>query len=396
MSIFPAGWQVQPLHQVCSEIVDCLNKTAPVVDGPTPYKMIRTTNVKNGRVNLEETRFVDEAVYRKWTRRFKPRRHDVILTREAPLGEVGLLRSDEHVFLGQRTMAYRADPKKLDQRFLYYSLLGPTLQAQIRMYGAGSTVEHMRVPQAESLLIPFPDLASQQKIAAILSAYDDLIANNQRRIALLERMAEDIYREWFVRLRFPGHEQVKIEKVVPQGWSVRNLGDVLKLCYGKALKDKVRLPGVIPVYGSGGVVGTHSVALAEGPGIVVGRKGNVGSIFWSEVAFFPIDTVYYVRSDTSLYHLVFLLRSMNFINNDAAVPDLSRQQAYANKLLFPPKELINQFTSKVKSLFEMRRVLSAQIEQLKATRDALLPRLISGQLHLDGLDIQFPPGMARG
>lgn len=276
--------------------------------------------------------------------------------------------------------------------FVKYCL--DTYKTQMQSISQGTTQDNMSQGKLLSLKFRIPDFQTQQKIAAILSAYDDLIANNQRRIALLERMAEDIYREWFVRLRFPGHEQIRIEKGVPQGWTISSLGDVLELCYGKALKDEARLPGDIPVYGSGGVVGTHSAALVEGPGIVVGRKGNVGSIFWSDIAFFPIDTVYYVRSDVSLHFLVFLLRSMNFINNDAAVPGLSRQQAYANELLLPPEELINQFTAEVKSLFEMRRVLSAQIEQLQATRNALLPRLISGQLAVDGLDIRYPPGMA--
>src|SRR5690606_13404574 len=115
------------------------------------------------------------------------------------LGEVGLLRTEENVFLGQRTMLYRADPKQLDQHYLYYSMIGPYVQAQIHGQGNGSTVEHLRVPDAEKLKIPVAPLNAQKKIAAILTAYDDLIENNQRRIALLEKMAEEIYREWFVR-----------------------------------------------------------------------------------------------------------------------------------------------------------------------------------------------------
>ncbi|MEP7217341.1 MAG: restriction endonuclease subunit S, partial [Bacteroidota bacterium] len=190
--------------------------------------MIRTSNVKSGRVDLSEARYVDEAVFQKWTRRLLPKRNDVILTREAPLGEVGLLRTDESVFLGQRTMVYRADEKHLNQIFLYYSLLGPTLQSQIATLGSGSTVEHVRVPDAEKLKIPMPAIEVQKKIAAILSAYDDLIENNKRRIALIEKMAEEIYREWFVRMRFPGYENVVFEKGIPDGWEVKRLGDILE------------------------------------------------------------------------------------------------------------------------------------------------------------------------
>nr|WP_295775573.1 restriction endonuclease subunit S [Rhodoferax sp.] len=306
-------------------------------------------------------------------------------------------RGDTTVLCASFCRHLRLDQSKYDPQYVFF-----VLQA---LYGAGYmavfNIQHTGVSRFQytsfkkHTVLEMPKLATQRKIAAILSAYDDLIANNQRRITLLERMAEDIYREWFVHLRFPGHQNVGRDRGIPAGWSVRSLGDVLELCYGKALKDEDRQSGTIPVYGSGGVVGTHSASLVDGPGIVVGRKGNVGSVFWSERAFFPIDTAYFVRSATSLYYLVFLLRSMNFINNDSAVPGLSRQQAYSNKLLFPPDRLIEDFTAKVKVLFDAKRVLSEQTAVLKTTRDALLPRLISGKLSVDALDIRFPPGMVE-
>ena len=175
MKQFPESWRSEPANSVCAEIVDCLNKTAPVVEHDTGFRMIRTTNVRYGRVDVEETRFVEEAVFNKWTRRARPRRGDIILSREAPLGEVGLLRSDAKVFLGQRTILYRADPNKLDQQFLYYQMIGPYVQAQIHGQGSGSTVAHLRVPDAETLEIPVAPLDAQKNIGGILSAYDELI-----------------------------------------------------------------------------------------------------------------------------------------------------------------------------------------------------------------------------
>lgn len=393
MHIFPESWIIYEANTICTEIVDCVNKTAPVVDVNTGYRMIRTTNVRDGWIDLTDTKFVEAAVFQKWTRRVLPRRGDIVLTREAPLGEVGLIRSDEKVFLGQRTMLYRADPKKLNQQFLYYSLLGSYLQGQIRGQGSGATVEHLRVPDAEKLAIPVAPLNVQKKIAAILSAYDDLIENNRRRIALLEKMAEEIYREWFVRMRFPGHEKVKIVKGVPEGWEVKKLGSVLELCYGKALKDDDRVPGEFHVYGSSGVVGTHNEALVKTPGLIVGRKGNVGSIYWSDRGFFPIDTVYFVKSELPNSFLYFLLRSMNFINNDAAVPGLNRSQAYSNLFFLPPAQLIKRYVEIADSQFKMKQILTRKNEYLTSMRDKLLPRLISGKLSVENLDIRFPPSM---
>ncbi|MCC6727528.1 MAG: restriction endonuclease subunit S, partial [Saprospiraceae bacterium] len=212
------NWSTAPLNEVCEHIVDCVNKTAPVVEYATPYKMIRTSNVKEGKILLDNVRYVSKEVFKKWSRRLELRKNDVILTREAPLGEIGLLRDPKNIFLGQRLMIYRANPEKLYQLFLYYSFQDSYLQGQIRGLGSGSTVEHIRVPDAERLLIELPPLTTQRRIADILSAYDDLIENNQRRIAILEKMAQNLYQEWFVRLRFPGHEQVKVVDGVPERW----------------------------------------------------------------------------------------------------------------------------------------------------------------------------------
>ena len=106
-------WPMVAIEDVCELIVDCVNKTAPVVDRVTPYRMIRTTNVRNGRIDLTECRHVDEATYKTWTRRAQLQFGDVVLTREAPIGEVGFVTEAEGVFLGQRLMQYRANPKVL-------------------------------------------------------------------------------------------------------------------------------------------------------------------------------------------------------------------------------------------------------------------------------------------
>lgn len=254
-----------------------------------------------------------------------------------------MIRTHEPVFLGQRLYHFRADPQRLDGRFLLYALLGPDLQSQIRSFGSGSTVEHMRLEDIELLEICAPDLAAQRDIAELLGAYDDLIENNLRRIRILEDMARAIYREWFVHFRFPGHEGVAMVESelgpIPQNWGVRRLGHVVELLYGKALKESDRRPGQIAVFGSSGVIGSHSEALVPGPGIVVGRKGNVGSVHWSAGDYWPIDTVFYVRSALPLRFLYWDLRHKKFLNSDAAVPGLNREQAYSLPTICPPSDL---------------------------------------------------------
>ena len=192
-------WPLVRVEDVCSLIVDCVNKTAPVSEQPTPFRMIRTTNVRNGRIDLSECKFVDEETFKKWTRRAEVRAGDVILTREAPIGEVGAVPDAEGLFLGQRLMQYRADRSKLDQRFLLYSFLSPQLQHQFGSHeGSGSVVSHIRVGDCFKFELRLPPLPAQQKIGEILGALDDKIDLNRRINQTLEAMAQAIFKSWFI------------------------------------------------------------------------------------------------------------------------------------------------------------------------------------------------------
>lgn len=232
-------WETYKLKQLCSEIVDCVNKTAPTSDVPTPYKMLRTSDIRDGKINLENLNCVTKEVYEKWTRRGKLQKGDVIFTREAPLGEVGLVREEKNYFLGQRLVLFRANNKMCDGRFLMYSLLWHDNKQAIISKGVGSTVAHLRVPECENIEIKVPDLDAQHRIADILSAYDDLIENNQKQIKLLEEAAQRLYKEWFVDLRFPGYENTKIVDGVPEGWSKSTVGNICKLRKVVITPDKI-------------------------------------------------------------------------------------------------------------------------------------------------------------
>jgi type I restriction enzyme S subunit len=255
----------------------------------------------------------------------------------------------------------------------------------------GSTVDRIPIITFPKFEVKLPPLSVQRKIAAILSAYDDLIEVNTRRIALLEEMAAGLYREWFVRFRFPGHERVRMVEsavgLVPEGWEVVRLGDMVELAYGKGLKADKRMPGTVPVYGSAGVVGYHNESLVKGPGIIVGRKGNVGSIFWSDVDFFPIDTVFYIQTNLELHYVFYALHDQHFINSDAAVPGLSRNQAYLNSFLVPDHDTMSAFAEFVAPIFAQTCNLRQQNANLRRTRDLLLPRLVSGEVDVSKLEI---------
>ena len=310
---------------------------------------------------------------------FKVEPPGVVTGRSGSLGTVQLVREP---YWPHNTSLWVRDFKGNDPRFVYYRLQ----ELDLARFNAGAGVPTLNRNHLDSLEVDVPPLPVQLRVAGILSAYDDLIENNQRRIQTLETMARALYREWFVEFRFPGHE--RLPRVasrfgdIPKGWETKKLGDIIELKYGKALKKTKRCDGECPVFGSSGIVGYHDKSLVKGPGIIVGRKGNVGSVFWSDEDFFVIDTAYYVTSSVPLRFLFYDLQTKNFINNDAAVPGLNRHQAYALEILTPPPPLIERFCKLADNFEHQASTLRRQIKNLRCTRDLLLPRLLSGQVAL--------------
>lgn len=288
----------------------------------------------------------------------------------------------------QRTYVIRSiDEGVLNNRYLFYAL---QLELDLlQSLSTGSATKFLTLTILNALKLRIPSLSDQNRIVSILGAYDDLIENNTRRIEILEEMAWRLYEEWFVQFRFPGYEGAAFKEsevgLIPKGWDLVRLGDCVELAYGKALKAQDRVPGEYSVYGSSGVVGTHCESLVEGPGIVVGRKGNVGSVFWSDASFFPIDTTYYVRSEVPFSYVYFNLQRQRFLNNDAAVPGLNREQAYALPFLLPEQDLLSRFSAEWETIYGLLRRLECINVNLRAQRDLLLPKLISGEIDVSAI-----------
>lgn len=279
------------------------------------------------------------------------------------------------------TIRARVTSPEVDKRFISFLVRSGVVRRSLSASGSGTNISNLNQDILARLKFDLPPLPIQKRIAAILSAYDDLIEVNTRRIAILEEMARRIYEAWFVRHQCPGGDGTR-----PVEWRSGKLGDVLALRYGKALKATERRGGPVAVYGSGGIVGWHDSALVRGPGIVVGRKGTVGSIYLSPIDFFPIDTAYFVETEKPLLYIHQLLQTYTFESNDAAVPGLNREYALTRKLLIPPDPLLKSYAETVTPLYELLHTLQRQNTNLRAQRDLLLPRLVSGKLDVSTVD----------
>ena len=358
-----------------------LGEIADVFDGPhaTPKKtthgpwFLSISSLSSGRLDLSQSAHLSEEDYVIWTRRVTPREGDVLFSYETRLGEAAMMPAGLRACLGRRMGLLRPKIDRVNPRFLLYAYLSPVFQQQIRERTVhGATVDRIPISEMPSWEVRLPDGQTQERIASVLGALDDKIALNDRLALLADRLAESVY-----------------ERTVAVAQGVQELGDLIDLKYGKSLPRAKRRPGRVPVYGSGGVSGSHDDAVVTGPGVIVGRKGTVGSVHWSEVDFFPIDTTYYVslrKPWLSMEYVYFTirrldLRSMNF---DSAVPGLNREAVLALPVPIPSATQVQAFTRLARSLFRKIYAHQAENSVLSSMRDALLPRLMSGELRVRG------------
>ena len=326
--------------------------TASASDTEIGPKFLRITDIVSSHIDWSTVPYceIDDANLA----RFSLAPGDIVIARTgATVGHAKLIRDNEPSVFASYLVRIRVDPNMAVPGYVGRIVESNIYRRFVLSRVGGAAQPNANAKVLASFRLRFPERSIQNRIAFILSVYDDLIENNRRRIQLLEQTARLLYREWFVRLRFPGHEHVTITDGVPEGWEKRPLGKVAPLSYGKALKKDHRIPGRFPVYGSSGIIGTHNRAMVTGPTIIVGRKGNVGSVFWSSKDCCPIDTVYYTNGESCSLRLYYALQNVTFISTDVAVPGLNRDFAHSRLILTRHRHTIDaskpwlpQFTSK--------------------------------------------------
>ena len=268
--------------------------------------------------------------------------------------------------------------------YIGYYMRMPSFRGEFQAFSTMTTRASLKNEDLLSLSVSLPSLDEQNKIAQTLLNYDNLIENNQKQIKLLEEAAQRLYKEWFVDLRFPGHEDVQIVDGVPEGWKQSKVTELLEIKYGKdhkALED-----GEIPVYGSGGVMRRVKQILYSGESVLIPRKGSLNNILYVDCDFWTIDTMFYSiprMKDVAKYSYLYLItRDMYSFNIGAAVPSMTTKILDGMDILLPDETALAKFETAVSPLFEKKKLLEKQNEQLTEARDRLLPKLMSGEIEL--------------
>ena len=273
----------------------------------------------------------------------------------------------------------------LDYRYLFYWFLLAGKTGELDQYFTGATIKHMPGQKLKEVVIDKPPLEIQHRIADILSAYDDLIENNQKQIKLLEEAAQRLYKEWFVDLRFPGHENTKIVDGVPEGWSRGLLKELISVNYGKDHK-KAPDDGNIPVYGSGGLMRKCNKSLFSGEAVLIPRKGSLNNIMYVDETFWTVDTMFYatMKQPHTAVFVYFFVKAFDMysMNIGAAVPSMTAKILDAMDVVIPDKETLEKFYKLTKTYFNKIKTLQGQNERLKIARDLLLAKLMSGEVEV--------------
>ncbi|MEP4076489.1 restriction endonuclease subunit S [Haloferula sp.] len=388
-------WQTMQIKEIYNGLYDGPHATPkPAEEGPIFLGIKNVTD--DGQLDLNTIRHIAEAEFGRWTKRVEPRAGDIVFTYEATLNRYAIIPEGFRGCLGRRMALIRPDPEKIDTRFLHFYFFSKSWRDVIsNNILTGATVDRIPLTTFPDFPITIPSLPTQRRIAGILSAYDDLIENNLRRIRILEEMAQSLYREWFAHFRIPSEVLQKaglppeITLVdsplgpIPDGWEVKRVEDALKrFPAGKKYSQKtVDETGSIPVLdqGKSGIIGYHNkepgfVATEDDPVIVFANHTCYQRII--QYPFSAIQNVLPFRSapdlERNLYWLHWATKDViEFNDYKGHWPEF-----IAKQLLIPPAEICGEFGKRAEATVRETYCLERKNQTLRQTRDLLLPKLL--------------------
>ena len=401
------NWPSKKLKDVASVFSGYAFKSSDM-NKSSGIPLLKIKNINGKKVSKVCETFLDPATYKKNYDRFLLQKDDflVAMTGQGSVGRIGKMRSYEDGFLvNQRVGIVRVDSKIADPEFVYQSLATDDTEGMYFSLAMGAGQPNLSPKDIGSANIPYPPLPIQQKIAGILSAYDDLIENNLKRIKLLEELAQITYEEWFVRLRFPGHESTPIssETKLPEGWEIKKLGDSCSLTMGQSPKSEFYnfeskgLPfhqGVKDFgtrFPSNACWSTAGSRTAKEGDILFSVRAPVGRLNIS------LEKIILGRGLAAIGHnqncQAFLYCQLknkffeeNMMGGGAIFNSVTKNDMIRIELIAPDNKTLQQFEEIGASIAAEVKCLHSQNVRLREARDILLPRLMTGMIDVEQYD----------
>lgn len=398
------SWKKAKLSECCQSISDGDHQAPPKSNKGIPFVTI--SNIKDNSFDFTNCMHVPQSYYDNLLAKRKPQKGDILYSVVGSFG-IPVLIKENVKFTFQRHIAIlRPNPHIVEPAYMYYSMLSKAFFLQADAAAIGAAQRTISLSSLQNLTINLPDLPTQRRIASILSAYDDLIENNRRQIKLLEEAAQRLYREWFVELRFPGHEGVKVVDGVPKGWMKGTVDNIVKLLSGYPFKSseyvssgKYRLITIKNVkdgeFSPDNVdyidqlpdkVPSHCI-LTEGD-ILLSLTGNIGRVcivngynYLLNQRVAKLQTLHPAYA-YCMFRSKEMLNKMTALSNGVAQQNLSPIRAEKIRILIPSSNLLSQFKNIVEPIISQIILLNNQITFACEARDRLLPELMDGEMEV--------------
>lgn len=406
------------LQTLCVAITDCHHSTPNWTN--EGWIVIRSENIKNGKISLNQTSFTDEATFQERISRSVPEPGDLIITREAPMGEIGMIPDGVTCCLGQRLVLVKPDATKVDKHYLLYAMQSEFVQKQIGASDdTGSTVSNLRIPLLKELAIPLlGDKLAQKKIAEVLLVIDAKIDLNNRINAELEALAKTIYDYWFVQFDFPdakgrpyktsGGKMVwneTLKREIPAEWGESDITAAAEVAGGATPSKAIpsywhgNIPFFTPTDASGSVfqlttedsitqsgLDSCSSELFEKGTVFITARGSVGRLAIAGCAMAMNQSCYALKPKTpSTYPYVFLhaktlIHYLKFKASGSTFNSIVTNDIEWTRLVSPEPEVIAEFCKTVRPMFDRIEAAHRENLELIKLRDWLLPLLMNGQV----------------
>ena len=383
-------WTKVKLKDCCHSISDGDHLPPPKSDSGVPFVTIANIDATN-HIDFGNTMFVPYEYYNNLNDIRKAKFNDILYSVVGSFGKPVLIKENKPFAFQRHIAILRPNNGIVDSRFLYYVMLSRDFYMQADTVAIGAAQRTISLTALRNMEVELPSMEIQHRIATILSRYDSLIENYQKQIKLLEEAAQRLYKEWFVDLHFPGHENTKIVDGVPEGWEVKSIIDVYNFKYGKILptKDFVK-DGAIPVYGASKQIGRYSKANCFEPKVLIGSRGNAGFVHRT------IEDETYVTNNSfivepkkefkylRLPYIYESLKVMDFVAicTGAAQPQLTLNSIASLKYIIPSDRIITDYCDVSVLFFKKIAMSYKQLRLLAEARDRLLPKLMSGDIEI--------------
>lgn len=406
-------WNMVPLHQLPIKIIDGdrssrYPKRNEFQSVGVPF--LNSTNIVENRLSIAGCNLISEEKYES-IRKGRVMHGDIIMTTRGSIGKIAIAhrRRIDRAIINAQMLLLRSDEVTVHFQFLFYVMCSDEFQMEMRNFASGSAQPQIPITDLKHVSIPLPPFNTQRKIAAILSAYDDLIENNLRRIKILEEMAQNLYREWFVKFRFPGYEKVKFVDsplgMIPEGWEVTTLGDYCCLTMGQSPKSEYYndvgngLPfhqGVSDFghwHPSDRLYCSVDNRIAEANDILFSVRAPVGRMNFANKKIIIGRGLSAIRAKNNAQSFLWeqlrhQFTKVDMIGNGAIFASVTKNDMQRISILSPPDsvvEIVNQYLA---PLHNQISCLVRRNDSIRTQRDHLLPKLVSGEVDVSDLNIK--------